>query len=132
MKLITTPRAWVKAADSENYSGDMRPVKYPFYLFWTVSDWGMQFSKPNFLYREDLILMLRNDTGIDKHQESGDSHPTLMAQLVELQEENARLREDAERYRWLRDVELQDWIDLYHQNPANIDAAIDAARKEQK
>lgn len=60
------------------------------------------------------------------------TQPTLMAQLVELQEENARLREDAERYRWLRDVELQDWIDLYHQKPANIDAAIDAARKEQK
>ena len=57
------------------------------------------------------------------------TQPTLMVQLVELQEENARLREDAERYRWLRDVELQDWIDLYHQNPERIDAAIDFARR---
>ena len=31
------------------------------------------------------------------------TQPTLMAQLVELQEENARLREDAERYRIVRD-----------------------------
>ena len=37
-------------------------------------------------------------------------------------------REDAERYRWLRDREIPEWLDLWHQNPDRIDAAIDQAR----
>jgi hypothetical protein len=37
-------------------------------------------------------------------------------------------REDAERYRWLRDREIPEWMDLWHQNPDRIDAAIDQAR----
>jgi len=36
-------------------------------------------------------------------------------------------RVDAERYRWLRDREIPEWLDLWHQNPDRIDAAIDAA-----
>lgn len=40
-------------------------------------------------------------------------------------------REDAERYRWLRDREIPEWLDLWHQNPDRIDAAIDQAMKEQ-
>ena len=34
---------------------------------------------------------------------------------------------DAERYRWLRDREIPEWLDLWHQNPDRIDAAIDEA-----
>ncbi|GAA4322032.1 hypothetical protein GCM10023144_01690 [Pigmentiphaga soli] len=34
---------------------------------------------------------------------------------------------DAARYRWLRDREIPEWLDLWHQNPDRIDAAIDAA-----
>ena len=40
-------------------------------------------------------------------------------------------REDAERYRWLRDREIPEWQDLWHQNPDRIDAAIDRARGEE-
>lgn len=35
---------------------------------------------------------------------------------------------DAERYRWLRDREIPEWLDLWHQNPDRIDAAIDRTR----
>lgn len=35
---------------------------------------------------------------------------------------------DAARYRWLRDREIPEWLDLWHQNPDRIDAAIDQAR----
>lgn len=78
----------------------------------------------------------------------------LMVKLVELQEENARLREDAERYRWLRsddaerigactgfgciDVGASGVAYTYEESlygdelDAAIDAAIAAARKEQK
>lgn len=73
------------------------------------------------------------------------AQPTLMAQLVELQEENARLREDAERYRWLKAnctqaeqmaLDRAGWpafvnISFCREGTENIDAAIDAARKEQ-
>lgn len=41
-----------------------------------------------------------------------------------------RLREDAARYRWLRDREIPEWLDLWHQNPDRIDAAIDAHLRE--
>jgi len=41
-----------------------------------------------------------------------------------------RLREDAARYRWLRDREIPEWLDLWHQNPDRIDAAIDDAMRE--
>jgi len=37
---------------------------------------------------------------------------------------------DAARYRWLRDREIPEWLDLWHQNPDRIDAAIDQAMKE--
>lgn len=77
------------------------------------------------------------------------TNPTLMAQLVELQEENARLREDAERYRWIRDtckgepISAEFWpcIALYELGgeaddifctSGELDRSIDAARKEQK
>lgn len=60
------------------------------------------------------------------------TQPTLMAQLVELQEENARLREDAERYRWLRTQDQNTAIRMSHYGFYALDAAIDAARKEQK
>ena len=37
---------------------------------------------------------------------------------------------DAARYRWLRDREIPEWLDLWHQNPDRIDAAIDQARRK--
>ena len=40
-------------------------------------------------------------------------------------------REDAERYRWLRDREIPEWLDLWHQNPDRIDAAIDEAMEKE-
>lgn len=47
---------------------------------------------------------------------------TIRALLAERDE----LAKDAERYRWLRDREIPEWLDLWHQNPDRIDAAIDA------
>ena len=61
------------------------------------------------------------------------------AQTAKHAEEVDRLRErvkeleaDAERYRWLRDREIPEWLDLWHQNPDRIDAAIDAAMEGEK
>ena len=51
-----------------------------------------------------------------------------VGKIERLQTENERLREDADRYRWLRDREIPEWLDLWHQNPDRIDAAIDQAR----
>ena len=53
------------------------------------------------------------------------------ARIAELLEERDELAKDAERYRWLRDREIPEWLDLWHQNPDRIDAAIDRAMKEQ-
>jgi len=50
------------------------------------------------------------------------------ARIAELLEERDELAKDAERYRWLRDREIPEWLDLWHQNPDRIDAAIDQAR----
>ena len=52
-------------------------------------------------------------------------------------EEMARLREDAERYRWLRSwVNRMDELEAMHlqepKSPEEADAIIDAARKEKK
>lgn len=47
--------------------------------------------------------------------------------LLVLAEEVRRLRADARRYQWLRDQELPDVMDLWHQHPARVDAAIDKA-----
>ena len=53
---------------------------------------------------------------------------TAEAEASDAHAENKRLREDAARYRWLRDREIPEWLDLWHQNPDRIDAAIDQAR----
>ena len=76
----------------------------------------------------DTVLVVEHD------QFSSSSYPVgrlcheaaaaLRAVLAEVE----RLREDAERYRWLRDREIPEWLDLWHQNPDRIDAAIDQAR----
>lgn len=54
----------------------------------------------------------------------------------DLRAEVAALRQDAARWRLVRDAELPDIMDLYHQHPvrfdANVDAAIDAALAAQK
>lgn len=47
--------------------------------------------------------------------------------LLVLAEEVRRLRADARRYQWLRDQELPEVMDLWHQHPARVDAAIDTA-----
>lgn len=55
-------------------------------------------------------------------------------EILALRAERDALRRDAERYRWLRDVDAQtqwhhvDWTG----DPEDIDAAIDAAMKESK
>lgn len=38
---------------------------------------------------------------------------------------------NAARYRWLRDREIPEWLDLWHQNPDRIDAAIDEAMEKE-
>jgi len=51
--------------------------------------------------------------------------------LVAAQADNAALREDAERYRWLRSPQSGQagwWHIKYNVDPVKIDAAIDAAR----
>jgi aminoglycoside phosphotransferase len=48
----------------------------------------------------------------------------LQAQIAERDKTIEKLREDAERYRWIRDRGIQGY-------PGEMDAAIDAARKEQ-
>ena len=53
-----------------------------------------------------------------------------VGKIERLRTENERLREDAARYRWLRDREIPEWLDLWHQNPDRIDAAIDDAMRE--
>lgn len=71
------------------------------------------------------------------------SHQAIMAEAADridaLERENAALRKDAERYRWLRDNMVQDGAnydgfmstrDLFprgNEYPGNLDAAIDAA-----
>ena len=51
-------------------------------------------------------------------------HDTL---LPFTSDEHERLRADARRYQWLRDQELPDVMDLWHQHPARVDDAIDTA-----
>lgn len=69
-----------------------------------------------------------------------DNVPHMVAELAQLKAENAALRVDAERYRWLRDNiavsgdswEISSWDGLMRLwcIRANLDARIDAARKE--
>lgn len=55
---------------------------------------------------------------------------TLADDAVRMVHENAALRADAERYRWLCDASGQDWNRLLGaQMTGTLDAAIDAARK---
>lgn len=59
----------------------------------------------------------------------------VTAALAEAAAEIERLREDAERYKWLRDVGDETWTALTtraSKGPTTIDAAIDAARQEQE
>ena len=53
------------------------------------------------------------------------------ARIAELLEERDELAKDAARYRWLRDREIPEWLDLWHQNPDRIDAAIDEAMEKE-
>ena len=62
----------------------------------------------------------------------------LHLRIAALEAENVALREDAERYRWLRAVDAmsgdwlpeQFWEELGNRLNEQFDAAIDAARKE--
>ena len=49
-----------------------------------------------------------------------------------LRAEVEALRADAERFRWLCDQELPDWMDLYHQHPYRLRERIDAAMAQAK
>jgi len=77
------------------------------------------------LDREDVTRVLWTRTG-EWMQAS-----EVEREIERLRTENARLREDAERYRWLRDREIPEWLDLWHQNPDRIDAAIDEAMEKE-
>jgi len=73
--------------------------------------------------REDAYVALV----VDIRVACGDNGKRSQPELVEYIRGLAR---DAERYRWLRDREIPEWLDLWHQNPDRIDAAIDAALRE--
>ena len=80
------------------------------------------------LYKRDLAQELMSQQVLD-----------LRAQLAASQAECEVLRKDAERYRWLRDAphawQIGPWIgyeDIDHNDGAELDAAIDASRKEKK
>src|SRR5690606_14254719 len=53
----------------------------------------------------------------------------INGQTADEREERDELAKDADRYRWLRDREIPEWLDLWHQNPDRIDAAIDDLRQ---
>ena len=65
-----------------------------------------------------------------------DAMETLAAEVRRLREENERLRNDAERYRWLREsvkksggiIKAQSYFWNYGGSRKRLDAAIDAAR----
>jgi len=79
------------------------------------------------------IYESRSSTHADDCWSWGPGHYKCAVREIErLRTENARLREDAARYRWLRDREIPEWLDLWHQNPDRIDAAIDAAQAQPK
>jgi len=71
--------------------------------------------------REDAYVALV----VDIRLACGDNGKRSQPELVEYIRGLAR---DAARYRWLRDREIPEWLDLWHQNPDRIDAAIDQAR----
>jgi hypothetical protein len=60
--------------------------------------------------------------------------PFLVEQIRKLEEENKALREDAERYRWLRNTDTRDYAAIFEDKSicmkfgTHLDAAIDAAR----
>ena len=60
------------------------------------------------------------------------------AALADAQKDIARLREDAERYRWMRERRENTIMDIYNSispamiSPELLDAAIDAAIKDKK
>ena len=67
------------------------------------------------------------------HGEWHDTDCEICQQLAAKDEEIARLREDAERYRWLRSYRGSS-IDIVYNYGGNeeLDGVIDAARKETK
>lgn len=68
---------------------------------------------------------------ITYEQHEYEERQSLRAQLAAAQEELAKLREDAERYRWIKDNSdgMPPWAET-DSAWENLDAAIDAARKE--
>ena len=66
----------------------------------------------------------------DDPQQAADAITALLGERDALRAEVAALRQDAARYRWLRDIGDENWAALVtraSKGPTQIDAAIDAA-----
>lgn len=56
----------------------------------------------------------------------------LTRERNEARAEREAMAKDAERFRWLLDQELPDWMDVYHQHPDRVRAAIDAKIEQER
>lgn len=56
---LKSRRAWMRWSKSEREQGPRvsEPEKFPCFGFWTVADWGMEWSQENYLYAEDIHTM---------------------------------------------------------------------------
>lgn len=69
----------------------------------------------------------------DRVRAGSEAAPWVVDAIKALEAENAELRRDAERYRWLRDTGDGTWVPMAKRVPEGargIDAAIDSAMKE--
>ena len=73
-------------------------------------------------------------TPIEKRLRAAFEWPSLITRddLEALLADQAAFRADAERFRWLCDQELPDWMDVYHQHPDRVRDNIDAAMTQEQ
>lgn len=56
----------------------------------------------------------------------------VATQRDEARAEREAMAKDADRFRWLLDQELPDWMDLYHQHPDRVRERIDAQIEQER